>query len=214
MGREQEDDEAARAEPAPDPVQAGPATEERPRVSIVERGARLEPGGGRHDHEKCERNRGTDNDAAERPGPRGRHERRGEPRREGEARKRGLPRRGAPVARAERDPRGRRPGLHPCRVLHEGDIERPGGEERGAGDRDGLEGYGHAGSAPVAQRGARTAATSGWRAPDERVATAIRYYNKRRCLSTTSSCASSAGSTASCGGSTAAGRPRRRAAGC
>src|SRR2546426_1985585 len=72
MGREQEDDEAARAEPAPDPVQAAPATEERARVSIVERGARQEPAGGRHDHEKRERHRGTDNDAAERPGPRGR----------------------------------------------------------------------------------------------------------------------------------------------
>src|SRR5437773_8530230 len=88
MGREQEDDEAARAEPAPDPVQAAPATEERARVSVVERGARQEPAGGRHDHEKRERHRGTDNDAAERPGPRGRHERRGEPRREGEARDR------------------------------------------------------------------------------------------------------------------------------
>src|SRR3989441_10918289 len=113
MGREQEDDEAARAEPAPDPVQAAPATEERARVSIVERGARQEPAGGRHDHEKRERHRGTDNDAAERPGPRGRHERRGEPRRESEARERGPPPRGAPVAPAGRDPRRRPPRLPP-----------------------------------------------------------------------------------------------------
>src|SRR5256885_16555047 len=107
MGREQEDDEAARAEPAPDPVQVAPATEERARVSIVERGARQEPAGGRHDHEKRERHRGTDNDAAERPGPPRRHERRGEPRREGEARATGPPpprAAGAPAGTGSRRP--------------------------------------------------------------------------------------------------------------
>src|SRR2546421_435843 len=83
MGREQEDDEAARAEPAPDPVQAAPATEERARGSIVERGGRQGPAGGRH-----------------------------------------------------------------------------GGEERGAGDREGLEGYGHAGSATAGRRDARTSSAA------------------------------------------------------
>src|SRR5206468_161677 len=48
---------------------------------------------------------------------------------------------GEPVARAELGPGSGRAGLHACRMLDEGDVERPRGEQRGAGDGDGLEGY-------------------------------------------------------------------------
>src|SRR5881397_2197280 len=140
MSGEQKDDEADRPERAPDPVQPSPALEEGERVSVVERGAGQEPTVGRHDREEREGDQSSHDDTADCPGPPTRQQRRGKPRCEGEDRERRLPRGGASIARAELGPGSGRAGLHTCRMLHEGDVERPRGEQRGAGDGDGLEG--------------------------------------------------------------------------
>src|SRR2546427_655046 len=50
-------------------------------------------------------------------------------------------------------------------MLHEGDVERPRGEQRGAGDGDGLEGYGH-GDPILHQHALANAAPRYNRAPD------------------------------------------------